>query len=328
MKIAVLGYGGIAKRHLANIRIQKPNARMIVLRGRDLPLDDGDADVTRARGMDEILAFAPDCAIIASPASEHISQAMSLARRGAHLLIEKPLARGTDGTDELIALCREKKLVLMVGYNMAYMRELSDFIGLVRGGAVGEVLSVRAEVGQYLSDWRPSRDYRSCVSAREELGGGVLLELSHEIEYADRLIGGTKEVFCLARRTGLLDIDAEDAADIMLRGASDAVASIHMNMQQKTPYRSCRVAGTKGMLNFNLTDNILYERRPGDDAWKIRGRYAPRDRNQMYADELARFFACAAGEGEPFPDGERGRLIVGIVEAAKKSASEGVKISL
>lgn len=328
MKIAVLGYGAIAKRHLANLRAQRPSARAMVLRARDLPLEESDACALRARSFGDILEFAPDAAIIASPASEHIPQALALARRGAHLLVEKPLSHNLDGVGELIGLCAERGLALMVGYNMAHMPLLSDFISLARGGAVGELLSVQAEVGQYLPDWRPSADYRQCVSARAELGGGVLLELSHELEYADRLIGGTKEVFCFSRRTGLLDLDAEDAADVLLRSAAGVVASIHLNMEQRPPYRSCRVAGTEGMLYLNFTDGTLYKLRPGEKEWRPSKECAPPDRNQMYASELAHFLACAEGGGRPFPDGERGRMVMEIITAAKTSAAKGASVSI
>lgn len=328
MKIAVLGYGSIARRHLANIKIIRPDAQVMLFRASCLSLEDVDSWVLQARSFGEILDFAPDAAIIASPASEHIPQALAFARGGAHLLVEKPLSCNLDSVDDLINLCDVNKLVLMVGYNMAHMSSLSNFISSSRSGSIGEMLAVHAEVGQYLPNWRSHIDYKKSVSACAELGGGVLLELSHEIEYIDRLIGGTEKIFCLSRKTGLLDIDVEDVADVMLQNASGLVATIHMNMEQKVPYRSCCVTGTEGMLYMNITDNIVYSRGAGHEKWQKHTGDSPIERNRMYLDELTHFFECVETGNTPFPDGGRGRFIVKVVMAAKRSSTEGALIQL
>lgn len=328
MKIALLGYGSIARRHLANIKELKPDAQVVVLRASNLPLSASDSWAVQFETLDRILDFTPEAAILASPASEHVRQALALARGGAHLFVEKPLSCSMDGVDELINLCDRNKLTLMVGYNMAYMTLLNDFISLAHSGEVGEILSVHAEVGQYLPDWRPHIDYRKTVSACAELGGGVLLELSHEIEYVDRVIGGTESVFCSSRKTGLLEMDVDDVADVMLRNAHGVVATIHMNMEQKTPYRSCQVTGTKGMLYMNMMDGEIYGRGEDGGGWRKHKNPVAVDRNQMYMEELAHFFKSVEGNAMSFPDGRRGRRVLEIVVAAKISATEGRPILL
>jgi predicted dehydrogenase len=71
----------------------------------------------------------------------------------------------------------------MTGYNLRFSYSLKRFNELIKKKIVGKILSVRCEVGQYLPDWRPNKDFRKTVSANKRLGGGVLLELSHEIDY-------------------------------------------------------------------------------------------------------------------------------------------------
>ena len=71
----------------------------------------------------------------------------------------------------------------MVGYNLRYMKSLIKFREILSKKKIGKILSVRSEVGSYLPSWRKDTDYKKSVSAKKKLGGGVLLELSHDIDY-------------------------------------------------------------------------------------------------------------------------------------------------
>jgi predicted dehydrogenase len=130
-----------------------------------------------------------DAALITEAISVHLAHARAAAASGAHLFIEKPLANTPDGLPELLADCRANGLALLVAYNFRFYQPLQLMRDAVQSGCIGRVVSARAEVGQYLPDWRPGADYRQSVTARAELGGGVLLELSHEIDYLRWLVG-------------------------------------------------------------------------------------------------------------------------------------------
>ena len=310
MRVAVLGYGAIARRHLDILRgmdFGEP-LDVTILRARRLPLNEEHAWCRVAFEMQEILDFAPQAAIVASPASEHIRQGQLLADIGADLLIEKPLSIDLAGIDELIELCDEKKLVFMVGYNLAFLDALNEFIQDVHKGGVGDLLTVEANVGQYLPDWRRT-DYRSSVSADASLGGGVIMELSHELEYVDRLIGGTDEIFCFSGKSGLLEMNAEDCADIVMRNSGGILAHVHMDMLQKEPVRACTVFGSAGRASLDMIP-------------------APGDRNKMYEDQLAHFFECRKGTATPRVSGLRGRRVMELILAAKESAEKGIKVTV
>jgi predicted dehydrogenase len=148
------------------------------------------------------------------PASIHLSHAHEAAAAGAHLFIEKPLANTADGIPSLLAECRAKGLTVLVAYNFRFYPPLQILRDAVLSGRIGRVVSVRAEVGQYLPDWRPGADYRQGVTARAELGGGALLELSHEIDYIRWIIGEVTAVGARVARLGNLEIDVEDVAEI------------------------------------------------------------------------------------------------------------------
>ncbi|MBE3139991.1 MAG: Gfo/Idh/MocA family oxidoreductase, partial [Thermoplasmata archaeon] len=192
MRILIYGLGSIGRRHLANLRLIEPNAHITVWDQESrLPdcreyLSPEDRFVSR---LEDALAAQPEVALISSPSPLHVEAALELAKQGAHLFIEKPLSNNLDGVDELIDRCRKRLLVLLVGYNFRFYQPLQVVHQALQDGQIGRVLSTRAEVGQYLPDWRPAIDYSQSVSAKSELGGGALLELSHELDYVRWLVG-------------------------------------------------------------------------------------------------------------------------------------------
>jgi predicted dehydrogenase len=113
----------------------------------------------------------------------HVEQARILIKADVPILIEKPLSVSTAGIDELAALAEGKNVKVLVGYVLRYSHSFQYFQKMIKSRNVGEPLFVRVECGSYLPDWRPGQDYRKSASAKPVLGGGVLLELSHELDY-------------------------------------------------------------------------------------------------------------------------------------------------
>ncbi|MDR1481061.1 MAG: Gfo/Idh/MocA family oxidoreductase [Synergistaceae bacterium] len=330
MRVAVIGYGSIARRHIGIIdsMIGRESIDLLVCRERELPLKPEHAWAGVTTDFDEVKRFAPDIAVLASPATKHIEQALAMADLGTHMLIEKPLSADLAGVDDLISSCEKNGVVVLIAYNMNYLVPLSRLAGMAGSGEIGGVISVFAEVGQYLPLWRPGADYRDTVSANSSLGGGVLLELSHEIEYADRLLGGARYVLCGRAKSGILDMDAEDRADIMLEGANGATAVIHMNMLQKAVTRSCRIAGTEGILSFDFMKNTIYIRLANDTEPRLRFQGEAGEGDRAYMEQMKHFLSCVRGESVPLVPLSRGRRVVELVLAAKESSDGGMRISV
>ena len=118
-RILIVGHGSIGKRHLRLAREFLPQAEIGVLRHKvDLTIPEG-ADYVFST-MVEALAFAPNLAIVANPATIHLSTAMRLAEAGVHLLIEKPLSVISEGVTDLIETCKKTNVVLAIGYNLRF----------------------------------------------------------------------------------------------------------------------------------------------------------------------------------------------------------------
>jgi predicted dehydrogenase len=278
--------------------------------------------------VEAALEFKPDVALITNPASFHIAAASALAERDIHLFIEKPISNALLGVPALIARCRQRNLVLMVGYPLRFNRPLQVARQAILDGAIGRLVSIRAEVGSYLPDWRPEGDYREQVSASHTLGGGAVLELSHELDYVRWIGGEVKSVSALLGRIGGLEMEVEDTAEITLQMTNGSMANIHLDMIQRATTRTCRFIGREGTLLWDGVTGSVRLYSAGTREWSIL--HAPDifDRNTMYIDELQCFLRSAADKTAPVVTGEDGLRVLEIALAAKRSHEEQRVITL
>jgi len=323
IKVLIIGLGSIGRRHLAAVHHVCGNAELLVLR-RSGGLDGVAVPGVRViHDMAEALALGPDIAIVAGPASHHVEVAAILARAGVHLLIEKPLSNSLDGIDELLSVAVAGNLVVQVGYCLRFDEALRTMKQALDDGRIGRIIELQAEVGQYLPDWRPDSDYRDTVSARAELGGGALLELSHEIDLARWLAGDIVSVSAVTGRVSDLDIDVEDTADLLVGFKSGAVGNLHLDMVQRVPVRACKVVGSEGTLVWDgiARQTLLYETESAEaETLYAAGEF---DSDMMYLEQFRDFIVCVETNAGPRVTGEDGKRVVEIVEAAKRSAKRG-----
>ncbi|NDC76087.1 gfo/Idh/MocA family oxidoreductase [bacterium] len=319
-RFLVVSLGSIGRRHLRNLRALRPQSLIGVLRltssgaNEELP-ECADLQFT---SVNDALAFAPSAAIIASPASTHLAVAMPLARAGVPLLIEKPLATSCAGLDELLAAAAE--IPLMVAYNLRFLPSLIEARRLIHAGAIGEVLAVRAEVGQYLPTWRPASRYQNTVSARQALGGGALLELSHEFDYLYWMFGLPTRVTASGGRYSALEIDVEDLVSVNLEyEAPRRLVHVHLDLLQRATTRGCKFIGSEGTLRWDGIADTLECYTPAAAEWRCVQTRPCADRNEMYVAELAHFLQCVARGGRPLVDLRAAHDVLAIVDAARAS---------
>ena len=321
LKCLVVGCGSIGRRHLRNLR---------ELGVGNLAVCDPDPD--RAAPMISELGiphfalfdsaldqFRPHIVLICTPPALHVPQAMASLRSDAHVFIEKPLSHSMAGVDDLIQAAREKDRVVQVGYNMRFVDGIRSLKHTADSGEIGRVLVVRAEVAQYLPDWRPWQDYRNSYTSKRELGGGILLDGSHEIDYVLWILGEPLAITSMAGRVSTLEVDVEDCANVLLRFASGAVADIHLDFVQRIPARSCRLAGELGTAEWNSETETFRIRLAGEAQWRVTA--APE--GDSYMAELQDFISCVAEHRCPLVGLEDGKRVLAVVEVAKR---EGMSV--
>jgi len=306
-----------------------PNVRLVVLRRPESKgADDVPCGVTVVRHLDEALVLRPDAAIIANPAPYHIATAQALAEAGMHLLIEKPLSVSLDGVEKLVSFCRTKSLVLQVAYCLRFSPSLAALKKLVERGDVGTVLSIEAEVGQYLPDWRPDQDYRQTVSAQAGLGGGALWELSHEIDLVRWIAGDVTTLQAEVKQAGDLEIDVEDTAKLNLTFSNGAEGEVRLDMLQRPAKRFCKVVGSQGCAIWNGIAGETKVMRAGEEEWTVIHVPGGDEPDAMYRQQFRHFIGCIEEGALPLVSGDDGKRVVELVLAAKRSAEQGKVLSL
>lgn len=326
-RILIVGLGSIGKRHVRLARELMPDVQIAVLRHqRCQNMTDTGIDHCYT-SLDDALLFQPQAAVIANPATHHLETALTLAKAGVHLLIEKPIAANSQGVTDLIETCNSRNTVLMVAYNLRFLPSLQKFRELLVEQRVGRALSVRAEIGQFLPSWRPDSDYRQTVSAKSTLGGGVLLELSHEIDYLRWLFGEVEWVNAVQRKQSSLEIDVEDTAHLIMGftpapGATPIIANLNMDFIRHDTTRTCTVIGERGTLRWNAIAGTVELFEQGESAWQTLFAHQPQ-RDGSYLAEWCDFLGCIADGTPPLVSGNDGLKVLQIIEAARQSSATG-----
>ncbi len=328
-RILVIGCGSIGKRHISNL---------IALRAGDIRACDGAperARETAARfgieagtSLSATWKWNPDIVLIATPPSSHVELALEAARRGCDLFIEKPLSDRTGGIGELTRLVRKSDLVSMVGCNLRFHPGLVRVKQLLEERKIGRVVSASVEFGQYLPDWHPTEDYRTGYSARVDLGGGVILDAIHEIDYIRWLIGEVKSVACMAGIFSSLEMRTEDTAAMLLYFNRGAVGEVHLDYVQRAYSRRCKIVGEEGTIAWDFTAGTVRWFAAGDGCWRTFRTPRAWDVNRMYVDEMRHFLASRAGRTRTCLDVAEAARVLEIAFAAKRSAKSNAFVHM
>ena len=317
----VIGCGSIGKRHIANLIALKAG-EIVAFDVREDRREEVKSKfgVNTVDNLNDAWKLDPRIALIAVSTNLHVSYAIEAAKRGCHLFIEKPLSDCMEGVDELLEIVARKGLITLVGCNMRFHPGLMTVKRLLGEKAIGRVVTARAEFGKYLPDWHPWEDYRNGYSAQGKLGGGVILDAIHEIDYIRWMIGEVEAVSCFAGKLSRLEIDTEDTAAIILSFNDGTIGEIHLDYVQRTLSRGCQIVGDEGTIrwDFNPGGVDWYSAKGG--TWQVLPPPTDWNPNQMYVDEMIHFLRCVDGEEKPALDVNEGARVLQIALAAKLSA--------
>jgi len=324
--ILIVGFGSIGQRHLKIARELFPQSSIGILLHNKINKIPNYANKIFFSLADAI-KFTPQIAIICSPASTHFEITIALVRKGIHVLIEKPLSTKLKGLEDLNKEAVINNCVLMVGYNLRFLPSLNKFKNLIDTNRVGKIFSVRCEVGQYLPSWR-SKDYRLSVSAQKKLGGGVLLELSHEFDYLRWIFGDVEFVQALLSKQSDLDIDVEDIAHIILSfKRANVMASLSLDFIRQDRIRTCHIIGENGSLRWNGLNGKIDLFEPPENRWSTI--YEDKELlEQSYINEWLHFIKCINNKSHPEVSFNDGIQALRIIESIRISSSTGKRIKV
>jgi predicted dehydrogenase len=249
-------------------------------------------------------------------------------QKGFDVFVEKPLSHLDADLSELSETVQSQKRVSLVGCNMRFHPGPAKIRELMQEGRLGKILFARVHAGSYLPSWRPNSDYRTNYAAREETGGGCLLDGIHEIDLTRWYLGEVVEVFCATAQLSSLEIATEDVAVLLCRHASGAMSEIHLDYVQRTYERGCQIVGEMGSVfwDFNAKQVRWYD--AANSQWTIFDQLSGWELNQMYLDETRHFLDCVGTRDPtvlPIPEAI---AVMQIVFAAKVAAREHRAVSI
>lgn len=316
----VVGAGSIGRRHLSNLKqlgVSKlsacdPNPDRLAYVSEHFQAESF-ADIEAG------LKAGPDIVLICTPPRRHANQALQAIRAGAHVFVEKPVSDSMDDLDELLAEEQKSGLAVQVGYNLRFHPPIQKLKELVESEAVGRILWGRVEAGSYLPDWRPWQDYRDSYTSRRELGGGIILDGSHELDYVTWLFGAPVELACMAGKVSRLEINVEDCATVLLRFPSGSQLDVHVDFMERFYTRGCVLNGEDGRLQWDFTTNAIQIQRCGAEVQTVQFDCAV---NDMYMAEMRHFLDCVENGERPRVTLQDAILTLRIALAARESAEE------
>lgn len=301
MKALVVGYGSIGARH--SRILAELGCCVSVVSSRPVPVDRLYANIGQA-----IQNELPGYVVIASETSRHVDDLGEIAASGYQgvLLVEKPLFH------KVPAAVTQAAADVFVAYNLRFHPLITRLRELLCGE---RIVSVEAYVGQYLPLWRPDRDYRETYSASLQAGGGVLRDLSHELDLLNWLLGGWRKLSALGGRHSSLEITSDDTYAILMATEHCPVVSLQLNYLDRSGRRRMLFNSDAHTIELDfpsctLTVNGKAEAYPSgrDDTYR-----------DMHRALLQRDFGTACTYGE-------GLDVVNMVDAVERAAEEGVWI--
>ena len=315
-RIAIVGLGSIGKRHLRILKKLRPDIEIILVRSRRGKKDTNENLAYNIFDNINDIKLKLDGVIICSPAPHHLTQAKEFIKRKIPTLIEKPLSHNFKNIKNFKLVCKKFNTLVLVGYVLRYSNSLNFFNKSVLSFKAGKPISVNIKCTSYLPNWRPKKDYRNTVSARSSLGGGVLLELSHELDYSNWIFGKFIKIHSILNNSKKLDIDVEDSAYLNLISKKNLPVSIYLDFCNQKIERSCKLIGSKGTLTWNGIKNyVTLENKNG----KIKKWQFDKRKNNMYENQLNHFINCIERKVAPKVSVDDGIDALNLVIMAKKS---------
>ena len=324
-KILIIGLGSIGRRHLHIVKGLRPDLEIIVLRLKNSHTVSEEVLANKVIfSLDDAIAEAPGAAVISTPANTHADIAKALLEKGIPVLVEKPVTNNLQEALELKQINDRTAGKIFVGYCLRYDPNAIKFMSLLSENAIGEILNINIECGSYLPEWRPESDYRKSVSSRQELGGGVLLELSHELDYARWFFGEIKSVYSQYSNSNTLEIDVEDQADLLLTTETNKVINLHLDFNTHAARRHCIVRGSEGDLIWDAIQKKVTLKSLGNGQ-----EYAEDyDRDFLYQQQMKDFIESIEQNGDPKISIEDGLQVLKMIDAARRSNDSGRMIPI
>lgn len=252
ISFGLIGLGSIGKKHLLNAySILGNTAKYYVYDSNLNPNSISDIPSERlvvCSSIDALYEETLDICYICTPNFLHFQHALPLVEQGVPVFIEKPI---TINFHDCVKLINSAKSHIFVGANMRYTKPVIMAKSMIQNGALGTVIGARAYFGHDLSNWRPGTNFRKNYAVKSEFGGGIIWDGIHELDYLVFLFGTGEDLSGFFGNYGVLGIEVEESADLILKHANGICSSIHLDYIQPLKQRGLEIYGSNATFIWN-----------------------------------------------------------------------------
>ena len=143
---------------------------------------------------------------------------------------------------------------IFVGYNLRF----HPFIKSIKKMIINKkIWNINVICGSYLPIWRKGREYEKSYSAKK-ISGGVLLDLSHELDYLKWIFGNFKPLYAIHNKISDLNIKSYDNLNLFARGRNKLNIQLNLNYFFKIPMRQILIDGENLSINADLISNTMH----------------------------------------------------------------------
>jgi predicted dehydrogenase len=326
--ILIVGTGSAGKRHAKNLHTL--GCEVSCMDPRQDRLDEISGEEINLKAVFASLeeAFASggrfDAAVVASPPSFHVDQSIYALQRDVPVLLEKPVSPDLSSAIKLQAAIQDTGVPLLLGYTWRWWPPLLKVKALVEQQAVGQLRYVKFTMSAHLADWHPWERYQDFFMAKQNLGGGALLDESHWLDLLLWFFGMPEKLFAKVEKISSLEIETDDNVDMLVVYGNNMRVNLHLDLYARPHEKSIQFIGESGTLIWE--PNLIKTGKEMDSNWEIEEfNY---DRNNMFVGVAEEFLNILSGGAVKTCNIDDGIKVLRLVEAARNSSADEKVINL
>jgi len=314
MKALFIGLGSVGQRHLANYKnIMGEKSEITVFRETNHNLLIENCEVTQcdslsehygfkqAESLEDALAAGQDAVFITNPSSKHFDAALKALQHDCNVFVEKPLSHTLKNLHLLKEEAERRKLIVMVGYQTRFNPCYRFVREILSEKKYGRIISAHFEWGTYLPGHHPYADYRTGYAAQKDLGGGVILGLSHEIDLIYSLFGQPEKVYSIGGKLSALEMEVEDTVSVLMgfdQNKKTFPVTLCLSYAQTKEAHRFRIQLEEATIMCDFSENSVEVFGKSGETITANS-YADLDRNALFMDEMKEFISSIEEKRQP-----------------------------
>ena len=254
IKILFFGLGSIGTKHASIIK-DNFGFKLYAYRT-NKGQEKNELNIVEFDNIKDAFSIKPEIAFITNPTFLHTETALECAKRNIALFIEKPISHSLEGTSELEKEIKKRNVFTYIAYNVRFHPIITNLKDLI-SSEKEKPIYFRSICSSYLPNWRPGQNYSRSYSAKKDSGGGVILDLSHEIDYITWLFGEVKNINGYCGKVSNLNIDSEDILDVQITCDSNIKGNLHLDYFSRKNERKSQIYYNDKYLEGDLIKNTI-----------------------------------------------------------------------